>query len=66
MTPLFRNASSRSRCSSVVKSNSVFVKVAVLGRNVISVPVATPSRLEPSGQAGAGPSSASGASGTPS
>ena len=54
MTPLFRKASSRSRCSRVVKSNSVLLKVSVLGRNVISVPVACPSRPDPSGRAGAG------------
>ncbi len=49
-----------------MKSNSVFVKVAVLGRKVISVPVASPSRVEPAGQGGAAPNSASGCSGTPS
>ena len=66
VTPLFRKASSRSRCSNVVKSNSVLLKVSVLGKKVISVPVARPSRPDPSGHAGAGPISASGASGTPS
>ena len=35
-TPEFRNASSRSRCSSVAKSNSVIVKVSVDGRKVTS------------------------------
>ena len=38
VTPEFRNASSRSRCSSVAKSNSVMVKVCGDGRNVTSVP----------------------------
>ena len=37
-TPEFRNASSRRRCSSVAKSNSVMVKVLGEGRNVTSVP----------------------------
>ena len=32
VTPELRNASSRSRCSSVAKSNSVMVKVFVDGR----------------------------------
>ncbi len=48
MTPQLRKASSRSRCSSVVKSNSVLVKVFGLGRKVISVPVAVlPSAQRP-------------------
>src|ERR1700688_1077807 len=38
VTPELRNASSRSRCSSVAKSNSVMVKVFFDGRNVTSVP----------------------------
>ena len=38
VTPELRNASSRSRCSSVAKSNSVMVKVCFDGRNVTSVP----------------------------
>ena len=38
--PEFRNASSRSRRSSSAKSNSVLVKVAGLGLNVTSVPLA--------------------------
>ena len=37
-TPELRKASSRSRCSSVAKSNSVMVKVCGLGRKVTSVP----------------------------
>ena len=37
-TPELRKASSRRRCSSVAKSNSVLVKVSVEGRNVTSVP----------------------------
>ena len=38
LTPELRKASSRSRCSSVAKSNSVMVKVFGDGRNVTSVP----------------------------
>src|SRR5262245_22911797 len=37
-TPELRKASSRNRCSSVAKSNSVMVNVFELGRNVTSVP----------------------------
>ena len=37
-TPEFRNASSRSRCSRVAKSNSVLVKISVEGKKVTSVP----------------------------
>ena len=37
-TPELRKASSRRRCSSVAKSNSVLVKVSVEGRKVTSVP----------------------------
>ncbi len=56
VTPELRNASSRSRCSSVAKSNSVMVKVCFEGRNVTSVP-----RLSP-----ASPVTASGATASPS
>ena len=56
MTPEFRKASSRSRCSSVAKSNSVMVKVCGEGRKVTSVP-----RLPP-----ASPTTASGATASPS
>ena len=38
VTPELRKASSRSRCSSVAKSNSIMVKVFGDGRNVTSVP----------------------------
>ena len=38
VTPELRKASSRSRCSSVAKSNSVMVNVTFDGRNVTSVP----------------------------
>src|ERR1700681_977234 len=38
LTPEFRNASSRRRCSSVAKSYSTLVKVPVEARNVTSVP----------------------------
>ena len=55
-TPELRNASSRSRCSSVAKSNSVMVNVRGLGRKVTSVP-----RLS-----WAAPTTASGASASPS
>ena len=37
-TPAFRNASSRSRCDSVSKLNSVISKTVVSGLNVIFVP----------------------------
>ena len=56
VTPELRNASSRSRCSSVAKSNSVMVKVFFDGRNVTSVP-----RLSC-----AAPTTASGATASPS
>ena len=56
VTPEFRNASSRRRCSSVAKSNSIMVKVSVEGRKLTSVP-----RLPP-----ASPTTFSGATATPS
>ena len=56
VTPELRKASSRSRCSSVAKSNSVMVKVFFDGRNVTSVP-----RLSY-----AAPTTASGATASPS
>ena len=56
VTPELRNASSRSRCSSVAKSNSVMVKVRGEGMNVTSVP-----RLS-----FAGPATLSGATASPS
>ena len=65
VTPELRKASSRSRCSSVAKSNSVLVKVAWLGRKVISVPVLCPA-LAAVGQQRRSPTTASGASGSPS
>src|SRR5258708_4884926 len=65
VTPEFRKASSRSRCSRVWKSNSVLVKVRVLGRKVISVPVLRAPLPSP-GRCGASPTSASGDSGSPS
>ena len=39
VTPEFKNASSRNRCSSVAKSNSSMVKVLGEGRKVTSVPL---------------------------
>ena len=56
VTPELRNASSRRRCSSVAKSNSIMVKVFGEGKNVTSVP-----RLPP-----VSPTTFSGATATPS
>ena len=55
-TPELRKASSRSRCSSVSKSNSVNENTFVEGRKVIRVPARSPDA----------PATASGASGSPS
>ena len=61
MTPELRNASSRSRCSSVLRSNSMVAKVCSDGRKVTSVPV----RNSPLSRLGAAPVIASGVTGSP-
>ena len=65
VTPELRKASSRSRCSRVAKSNSVLLKVRLLGRKAISVPVLVPD-LPFASIRGAAPAIASGASAWPS
>ena len=57
LAPELRNASSRRRCSSVLKSNSICVNVLGLGRNVTSVPrLALGRRRRPSAAPPATPS----------